>query len=37
MLPSKYSQTLAGEAGERRIKEILMSHKACNHLYGKLF
>lgn len=37
MLPSEYSQTRAGETGEKRIKEILMLHKACNHLYGKLF
>ena len=37
MLPRIDSKIRAGEAGERRIKEILMSHKACNHLYGKLF
>ena len=37
MLSSQHNQIIAGEAGEKRIKEILMSHKACNNLYGKLF
>lgn len=37
MLSSQHNQIIAGEAGEKRIKEILMSHKACNYLYGKLF
>ena len=37
MLPTGDKAIRAGEAGEKRIQEILMLYKASNHLNGKLF